>query len=186
MGVDCIFDGEDLAGSGGPLFSPDDYTTFYASRFKNLSDVIHKNNMLYLRHTDGNIMQFADQFLLQSGFDGYQSIDPSAGMDLGLIKEKYGDKITLMGNVDCAEVLHLGTKEDVIRDTLRVIKTASPVVGILFHRAIPFTAVFLPETICKCWRQSVSMATIPFVLNNAYKGLLFPKSINGTKRNLIK
>jgi len=126
MGVDCIFDGEDLAGSGGPLFSPDDYTTFYASRFKNLSDVIHKNNMLYLRHTDGNIMQFADQFLLQSGFDGYQSIDPSAGMDLGLIKEKYGDKITLMGNVDCAEVLHLGTKEDVIRDTLRVIKTASP------------------------------------------------------------
>ena len=126
MGVDCIFDGEDLAGSNGPLFSPEDYMRFYAPRFQKLSEVIHKNDMLYLRHTDGNISLFADEFLLQSGFDGYQSVDPSAGMDLKLIKEKYGDKITLMGNVDCAEALHLGTTDDVIKDTLRVIKTASP------------------------------------------------------------
>jgi uroporphyrinogen decarboxylase len=126
MGVDCIFDGEDLAGSSGPLFSPQDYMRFYAPRFRMLSEVIHKNNMLYLRHTDGNIMLFADEFLLQSGFDGYQSIDPCAGMDLKLIKAKYGDKVTLMGNVDCASALHLGTREDVIRDTLRVIKTAAP------------------------------------------------------------
>jgi hypothetical protein len=126
MGVDCIFDGEDLAGKNGPLFSPGDYMRFYAPRFQKLSKAIHKNNMLYLRHTDGNIMVFADEFLLQSGFDAYQSVDPSAGMDIKLIKEKYGDKITLMGNVDCAEVLHLGTKEDVIRETKNVIKIASP------------------------------------------------------------
>jgi hypothetical protein len=126
LGVDCIFDGEDLAGNNGPLFSPKDYMTFYAPRFRKLSDEIHKNNMLYLRHTDGNIMLFADEFLLQSGFDGYQSIDPESGMDLSLVKEKYGDKVTLMGNVDCAKALHLGTKEDVIKDTLRVIKTAAP------------------------------------------------------------
>lgn len=125
MGVDCIFDGEDLAGNNGPLISSADYMHFYAPRFKQLSDVIHQNDMFYLRHTDGNIMQFADEFLLQSGFDGYQSIDPSAGMDLKLIKEKYGEKITLMGNVDCGKALHLGTKDDVIKDTLRVIKTAS-------------------------------------------------------------
>ena len=118
--------GEDLAGGSGPLFSPEDYMRFYAPRFQQLSKIIHKNDMLYLRHTDGNIMLFADEFLLHSGFDGYQSIDPSAGMDLSLVKEKYGDKVTLMGNVDCAKALHLGTKEDVINDTLRVIRTAAP------------------------------------------------------------
>jgi len=143
MGVDCIFDGEDLAGGSGPLFSPEDYLRFYAPRFQKLSQEIHKNNMLYLRHTDGNIMQFVDEFLLHSGFDGYQSIDPCAGMDLKLIKEKYGDKVTLMGNVDCAAALHLGTKEDVIRDTLRVIKTAAPGGGLIIsssntiHSSIP-------------------------------------------------
>ncbi|HOV68815.1 MAG TPA: hypothetical protein PLZ84_00650, partial [Clostridia bacterium] len=36
MGVDCIFDGEDLAGSTGPLFSPAAYMRFYAPRFREL------------------------------------------------------------------------------------------------------------------------------------------------------
>lgn len=126
MGVDCIFDGEDLAGGNGSLFSPKDYMRFYASRFQKLSEVIHKNNMLYMRHTDGNIMKFVDEFLLKSGFDGYQSVDPSAGMDIGIIKKKYGNIITLMGNVDCGEILQLGTTEDVINETKKVIKIASP------------------------------------------------------------
>lgn len=126
MGVDCVFDGEDLAGSNGPLFSPKDYMRFYAPRFLELSKSIHENKMLYLRHTDGNIMRFADEFLLSSGFDGYQSVDPSAGMDIRFIKEKYGSSITLMGNVDCGQILHLGTREDVIRSTKEVMKIASP------------------------------------------------------------
>ena len=126
MGVDAIFDGEDLAGNTGPLFSPKDYMKYYAPRFKKLADAVHQHGMFYLRHTDGNITSFADEFLLKSGFDGYHSIDPEAGMDLKWVKENYGDKVLLMGNVDCGYVLHLGTKGDVIKDTLRVIKTASP------------------------------------------------------------
>jgi len=126
MGVDCIFDGEDLAGNSGPLISPKCYSDLYAPRFRELSDKCHEKDMLYLRHTDGNIMLFADEFLLQSGFDGYQSIDPSAGMDAALIKKLYGDKITLMGNVDCGVVLHLGNVHDVIEATKLVIKDLSP------------------------------------------------------------
>lgn len=126
MGVDAIFDGEDLAGNTGPMFSPKMYMDLYAARFRILSQKCHQYNMKYLRHTDGSIMLFADEFLLQSGFDGYQSIDPSAGMDAKYVKEKYGDKILLMGNVDCGKVLHLGTEDDVIADTKRVIRDLSP------------------------------------------------------------
>jgi hypothetical protein len=126
MGVDCIFDGEDLAGNNGPLFSPADYMRFYAPRFRELAKACHEKGMLYLRHTDGNIMPFADKFLLESGFDGYQSVDPSAGMDIGVIKRIYGEKITLMGNVDCGQILHLGTPEDVIKATKNVMRVASP------------------------------------------------------------
>lgn len=126
MGVDAIFDGEDLAGNLGPMFSPQMYLQMYAPRFRKLSERCHQYGMKYIRHTDGNIMLFADEFLLHSGFDGYQSIDPSAGMDAKLIKQKYGDQILLMGNVDCGKVLHLGTKEDVIADTKRVLRDLSP------------------------------------------------------------
>lgn len=126
MGVDCIFDGEDLAGNNGPLFSPKTYMELYAPRFRKLSEACHRHGMRYLRHTDGNIMLFADEFLLHSGFDGYQSIDPSAGMDRKLIKQTYGDRITLMGNVDCGRVLHLGTEADVEEETRAVIRDLSP------------------------------------------------------------
>jgi hypothetical protein len=126
LGVDCIFDGEDLAGQKGPLFNPKDYMKYYGSRFQKIAQACHKHGMYYLRHTDGNIMPFADDFLLRSGFDAYQSLDPSAGMDIELIKKKYGEKIALMGNIDCAKVLHLGTEEDVVRETKNTIKIAAP------------------------------------------------------------
>lgn len=122
MGVDCIFDGEDLAGNLGPMISPQMYMELYAPRFRTLSEKCHQYGMKYLRHTDGNIYPFADEFLLHSGFDGYQSIDPSAGMDAADIKKRYGDQVLLMGNVDCGQVLHLGTRADVVRDTKRAIK----------------------------------------------------------------
>jgi uroporphyrinogen decarboxylase len=144
MGVDAIFDGEDLAGNNGPLFSPKDYMHYYAPRFRKLAEAAHRRGMFYLRHTDGNIMRFADEFLLRSGFDGYQSIDPQAGMDLALIKKNYGDKVLLMGNVDCGHVLHLGTREDVIADTKRVIREASPGGGHILsssntiHSSVPY------------------------------------------------
>ena len=32
-------------------------------------------------------------------------LDPNTRMDIGEVKEKYGDKITLLGNVDCAYTL---------------------------------------------------------------------------------
>lgn len=126
MGVDCIFDGEDLAGSTGPLFTPKDYLKFYAPRFQKLVETCHRHGMYYLGHTDSNIMKFAGEFLLNSGFDGYHSIEPSEGMNIEFIKGKYGNRVTLMGNVDCDAVLHLGTREDVIRETKKVMRIASP------------------------------------------------------------
>lgn len=143
LGVDCVFDGEDLAGRNGCLFSPRDYMRFYAPRFQQLSRLIHEKDMLYLRHTDGNIMNFADEFLLGSGFDAYQSVDPSAGMDLRVVKERYGAQIALMGNVDCGRVLHLGTRDDVVDETKKVMKIASPGGGHILsssntiHSAVP-------------------------------------------------
>jgi hypothetical protein len=164
MGVDCIFDGEDLAGNNGAMISPKMYLDLYAPRFRQLSEKCHVYGMKYLRHTDGNINSFADEFLLQSGFDGYQSIDPSAGMDAAEVKQKYGDKITLMGNVDCGKVLHLGTKEDVIKDTKRAIRELSPGGGHILsssntiHSQIPYdNYMYMLETARKYGDYSISL-----------------------------
>ncbi len=131
MGVDAVFDGEDLAGNNGPLFSPADYKRFYMPRFQKIIQACHDHNMLYVRHTDGNIMAFADEFLVQTGIDAYHSIDPGAGMDIGLLKKRYGDKVTLWGNLDCA-MLQTATPDEIRREVERIIRIASPGGGHVF------------------------------------------------------
>lgn len=124
LGLDCVMIASDWAGSTGPLFSPDMIRKYLIPQIQTICDYCHSRNMLVLKHTDGNIMQFADDFFAM-GIDGYQSIEPYAGMDIGFIKQKYGDKVLLMGNIDCARTLPYGTKEEVIKETLACMKSAS-------------------------------------------------------------
>jgi hypothetical protein len=52
--------------------------------------------------------------------DGLPSTEPVAGMDIGWVKIKYGDRITLLENIDCAHVLSFGTKQIEIIEALKV------------------------------------------------------------------
>jgi len=47
-------------------------------------------------------------------------------MDIARLKRTYGDKICLLGNVDCAITLVYGSKEEVIEETKRCIRDVSP------------------------------------------------------------
>jgi uroporphyrinogen decarboxylase len=97
---------------------------------------------------DGNIKPIADEVLLETGIDGYHSIEPTAGMDIGEIKFKYGDKITLLGNVDAAGVLVFGTPDEVKKATKEVVKIAAPGGGFVlatsncFHGQIPLDNLY--------------------------------------------
>jgi len=64
--------------------------------------------------------------MLECGIDAIHSIEPVAGMDIGDLKKKYGDKVTLCGNVDCAELLSYKTPAEVKAATREVIRTAAP------------------------------------------------------------
>ena len=51
--------------------------------------------------------------LIESGLHGIHPIDPVAGMDIGEAKARYGDRICLLGNIDCAQLLSWGTQDEV-------------------------------------------------------------------------
>ena len=84
----------------------------------------HECGMPVIKHTDGNITAILDM-LIDSGIDCLDPIDPVAGMNIAMIKEKYGDKVAIKGNVDCAHTLTFGSVEDVINETLDVIRKAA-------------------------------------------------------------
>jgi uroporphyrinogen decarboxylase len=92
--------------------------------FETYTDLFAKRRGIpVLKHSDGNLYPILDD-LVEAGISGLHPMEPGA-MDLADVKKKYGEKICLLGNVDCKHVLPSGTEEDVRRDTRRCIDAAA-------------------------------------------------------------
>ena len=125
LGAEAVLDGGDLAYKHGPMFSPKMYRKFILPYQKMHSDAFHKKGAFVVNRSDGWIWPIADDFLINSRVDGYCEIDKSSGMDLSDLKRSYGDKICLLGNVDCAGSLVRGSKEEVMEETKDCIRKAA-------------------------------------------------------------
>jgi len=112
IGADIIWIGGDYATNFGPVLSPKLMARFAISLLKAQVDVCKKQGIRTLKHTDGNIWSIFDM-IIETGIDGIHGLDPVAGMDIGQAKVKYGDKMCLVGNIDCAQLLSWGTEEEV-------------------------------------------------------------------------
>ena len=113
------------SGTRGPLMSPKHFREFILPAIRAHSRACHRRGVPFIKHTDGNIKAIEEDFLINSEIDGYLGIEPGAGMNIGELKRKYGDRICLLGNVDSAHTLIYGTEEDVARETVEVIKAAA-------------------------------------------------------------
>jgi uroporphyrinogen decarboxylase len=69
------------------------------------------------------------------GFDGLQSLEPTAGVDLAFIKKKVGDKLCLMGNIDVSYILVSASKKEVFDAVKNAIKIAGPGGGFIISAA---------------------------------------------------
>jgi hypothetical protein len=132
MGVDGIMGTNDWCYRSGSLMSPNHFRKYLAPYLKRIVDVCHAYGVPYIKHLDGNTMPIIDILVNEVGIDGLHSIEPTAGMDIGWVKKTYGEKIVLLGNIDCGNTLVLGSKEDVINETKDIIRTAAPGGGFIF------------------------------------------------------
>jgi uroporphyrinogen decarboxylase len=97
-----------------------------------------------IKHTDGDLWPIIDM-IIDSGISCLDPIDPQAGMDLTEVKEKYGDRVALKGNVDCAQTLSYGTVEEVIAETKEVIRKGGPGGGFILSSSNSIHASVKPE-----------------------------------------
>jgi len=116
---------EDLAYKGGLLISPEHIRKYFIPRLKRTIQPLKEAGIKLIFHCDGNLMDVLDD-LVEAGIDGLNPIDPSAGMDIGFIKQKYGDRLILVGNVDGSRILPFGTPEEVRKEVASCIRKASP------------------------------------------------------------
>lgn len=141
MGADFVVDTDDYGFNTGPLMSPAMFDEFCAPKIKRFADAIHEAGGKLIKHSDGNINKLLDS-IVGANIDALHSIDPTANMDLAAVKAKYGDKITLIGNIDCGNLLTFGNPEEVDEAVKNAIKTAAAGGGYIVasSNTIPMTA----------------------------------------------
>lgn len=103
-----------------PFFTPDMFEEFIAPYLKAIIDDYRSLGFYSIKHTDGNIMPILDQ-LVECGPDALHSLDPQGGVDLGEVSDLYGDRVALIGNVNCG-LLQTGTDEECIADIRRSLR----------------------------------------------------------------
>jgi uroporphyrinogen decarboxylase len=123
-GADAVIFEDDLAFNSNTLMSPAQFDEFIGPYMKELVDVVHEKGAKALKHTDGNIWPIIDRFV-DIGFDGIHPLQPQGGMELKDVKAHCGDKVCLLGNIDCGELLSSGTTAEVENAVRKALKDAA-------------------------------------------------------------
>lgn len=122
-GADLIISGGDYCEEKGPMVPLKFFRDVILPNLKKQVDEAHRRGMKFIKHTDGNVNPLLDD--LAEIVDGLHSLDPTAGVDIGEVKAKYGDKLVLMGNVS-VDNLAMKSREEIVEETKTCIHKASP------------------------------------------------------------
>jgi uroporphyrinogen decarboxylase len=147
--------GDDYADKNATLMSPKHFKEFILPGLKRCVDAAHEAGAYVIKHTDGNIMGILDM-IIETGIDGLNPLEPVAGMDIGLLKEKYGNRVCLVGNIDCGYLLSQAPVEEVRRVTRETILKAKPGGGFMLSSSNSIHSSVRPENfmaMIETWRQ---------------------------------
>jgi len=143
-GCDVVVFGDDYADKNSTLMSPRHFRQFILPGLKRCVDAAHEAGAYVVKHTDGNIMGILDM-IVETGIDALNPIEPQAGMDIRLVKEKYGDRIAIIGNIDCGYLLSQAPVDEVRRVTRQTIEIAAPGGGYMLSSSNSIHSSVKPE-----------------------------------------
>ncbi len=123
-GVDAVQINTDYCINTGPWLSPAQFRKFILPYMQQHVDAFKQEGAYVLKHTDGNSWALLDM-MVNTGIDGLHGIQPSIGMDMKRLKEKVGDRVTLLGAIEGGTLIN-GTPEDVEREVEYCLKYGAP------------------------------------------------------------
>lgn len=128
-GVEVNISGGDFCSSRGPSISPAAFHDIVTPALKVIVDACHQEGMYYFYTSDGNFWPVAEDMFNVAGVDGWLETDRSAGMDLRKLRERFPNKV-IVGNIR-SQVLHRGTKEEVVREVMECMEVAHDLGGVI-------------------------------------------------------
>jgi len=146
-GADGILFADDYGSVTSPLISPGHFEKHVLPQVRRMVNTFKSMGVPVIMHSDGNIKMLMD-LILTTGINGCHPIERQANMDLKHMKETYGRRLCLIGNVNNKSTLVKGSVEDVKAETIECIKIAAPGGGYILasdhslHDDIPIENVF--------------------------------------------
>lgn len=146
-GADGILIADDMAFNTGLFLPPRVMERLVYPYYEKMIREIkaHRDVPVFL-HSDGDMNAVMPK-IVELGFDGLQSLQPTAKMDIAQIKKRYGDRLCLWGNIDLNYVMSFASPEEVrqvVRDTIRV---AAPGSGYILSTCNVMVSCIPPENV---------------------------------------
>jgi uroporphyrinogen decarboxylase len=144
LGAEFFVFGDDYAGTSGPFVSPDHFREFFYPGLKEVVETAKNLGAYAVKHTDGNLNPILDQ-IVDTGIDALHPIDPEAGMRIRDVKERYGDRICVIGNIDTGYILSDASTAEVEEVVKKTIVEAAPGGGYIISSANSIHAHVKPD-----------------------------------------
>lgn len=116
--------GDDIAYSEHLMVSPKVLRQYLFPWYKKMGVLCKEADKPFLFHSDGKLYDVIDD-LIDCGFDALHPIEPKA-MDINYVKKTWGDKLCIIGNIDLAYTLTLGTPQEVEEEVKQRIHDLAP------------------------------------------------------------
>lgn len=130
-GIDGFALCSDYCLNTGPFLPPKMFAEFVTPFLARLIGAYRDMGAYAIKHTDGNIMPILDQ-LVSCNPHAIHSLDCQAqDMDIKVIKQLVGDKVCLIGGVQCS-LLQTGTEEEIVKNCKYVLKYGMPGGGYIY------------------------------------------------------
>ncbi|MBN1436345.1 MAG: hypothetical protein JW936_04665 [Sedimentisphaerales bacterium] len=149
----------DYCFNNAPFLSPRMFDEFVTPYLVELVAGYREMGFYVIKHTDGNIMPILDS-LMAAKPHALHSLDPQGGVDMAEMKKLVGDKVCLIGNVNCG-LLDTGTEEQAIESARYALKHGMPNGGYIFSTSnCIYTGMALKryELILDVWRKEGNYA----------------------------
>ncbi len=115
---------DDIAYGTGLLVAPSFLRENLFPWYRELCTQCHARELPVVFHSDGKLDEVL-QDLVDCGFDALHPIEAQA-MDIRAVKRDWGDRLCLLGNIDLAYPLGLGTPKDVRAEVRALIRDCGP------------------------------------------------------------
>lgn len=114
----------------GPFLRPSMFSKVITPYLTRLIAGQREMGFYVIKHTDGNIMPILDD-LVSANPHALHSLDPQGGVDIAVVKRLYGDRVALIGNVNCG-LLSSGTDQEVVESVRYALRHGMPGGGYIF------------------------------------------------------